>query len=140
MRAELNNLNDGGSIVCLSSNQGVVGWATSATYAATKHAVIGLVRSAAKEEGHRNIRINAVAPYVLLPHSSFDSATAHRQTLHSGATDTRMLNSRDRDNPDTPISRVGTTTEVARLIAFLLSDEVGFITGATYMIDGGKTC
>ncbi|KAF2095333.1 NAD(P)-binding protein [Rhizodiscina lignyota] len=119
MRAELNNMKDGGSIVCVSSVQGVVGWPTSSTYSMTKHGLIGMVRSAAKEEGHRNIRINAVAP---------------------GAIDTRMVNPRDKNNIDTPIHRIGSPREVANLIAFLLSDEVGFITGATYTIDGGKTC
>lgn len=62
LRAELRNIKDGGSIVCISSVQGRLGFPTSAAYSAAKHGVIGLVRSAAKENGFRNVRINAIAP------------------------------------------------------------------------------
>lgn len=62
LRSELNNIEDGGAIVCIASVQGLMGFATSAAYSATKHGVVGLVRSAAKENGERNVRVNAVAP------------------------------------------------------------------------------
>lgn len=62
LRSELNSIKDGGSIVCISSVQGLLGFPTSGAYSATKHGVIGLVRSAAKENGERNVRVNAVAP------------------------------------------------------------------------------
>lgn len=61
MREELKLLSEGGSIVNASSIAGVSGWA-SAAYAASKHGIIGLTRVAAKEEGKRGIRVNAVAP------------------------------------------------------------------------------
>jgi NAD(P)-dependent dehydrogenase (short-subunit alcohol dehydrogenase family) len=64
LRAELQNLQDSGSIVCIASIQGVMGFAKHAAYSASKHGVVGLVRSAAKEFGERNIRVNAVTPYV----------------------------------------------------------------------------
>ena len=64
LRAELQNLQDSGSIVCISSIQGTMGFAKHAAYSASKHGVIGLVRSAAKEFGERNIRVNAVTPCV----------------------------------------------------------------------------
>ncbi|KAK8181640.1 hypothetical protein HDK77DRAFT_414841 [Phyllosticta capitalensis] len=119
LRAELRNIKDGGSIVCISSVQGRLGFPTSAAYSAAKHGVIGLVRSAAKENGFRNVRINAIAP---------------------GAIDTRMVQEEHKNEINTPIKRIGTPQEVAHLIAFLLSNEAGFITGATYSIDGGWAC
>lgn len=62
LRAELQQVQDGGSIVCVSSIQGTMGFAKHAAYAASKHGVIGLVRSAAKEAGAKSTRVNAVAP------------------------------------------------------------------------------
>lgn len=64
MRAELSAMKGPGSVVCVSSVQGTLGFAKHAAYAASKHGILGLVRSAAKEEGERNIRVNAVTPYV----------------------------------------------------------------------------
>ena len=65
LRAELQKIEDFGSIVCIASIQGAMGFAKHSAYVATKHGVIGLVKSAAKEFGERNIRVNAVNPFVL---------------------------------------------------------------------------
>ena len=62
LRAELQTMKGPGSIVCVSSVQGTLGFAKHAAYSASKHGLIGLVRSAAKEVGERNVRVNAVAP------------------------------------------------------------------------------
>ena len=62
LRAELQAMKGPGSIVCVSSIQGTLGFAKHAAYAASKHGIIGLVRSAAKEVGDREIRVNAVTP------------------------------------------------------------------------------
>ncbi|KAF2088963.1 NAD(P)-binding protein [Saccharata proteae CBS 121410] len=118
LRAELNNIKDGGSIVCTTSVQGMMGSSMTAAYSTTKHGIVGLVKSAAKEMGERNIRVNAVAP---------------------GAIETRMVAEKDRQNIRTPIKRLGKPEECAHLIAFLLSDDAAFITGSTYPIDGGWT-
>lgn len=62
LRAELAAMKGPGSVVCVSSIQGTVGFAKHAAYAASKHGVLGLVRSAAQEVGERDIRVNAVSP------------------------------------------------------------------------------
>jgi NAD(P)-dependent dehydrogenase (short-subunit alcohol dehydrogenase family) len=62
MRAEIPNFNDGGSIVNAASILGLMGSKKSAAYVASKHAVVGLTRAAAKELGERNIRVNCFCP------------------------------------------------------------------------------
>jgi NAD(P)-dependent dehydrogenase (short-subunit alcohol dehydrogenase family) len=62
MRAEFTAMKGPGSVVCVSSVQGTIGFAKHAAYAASKHGILGLVRSAAKEVGEREIRVNAVNP------------------------------------------------------------------------------
>ncbi|EXJ76466.1 uncharacterized protein A1O5_00974 [Cladophialophora psammophila CBS 110553] len=123
-RAQLRNIEDGGSIVNAASVAGKIGIPNLLAYGASKHAVIGITRTAAMENGHRNVRVNAVAP---------------------GSIDTKMLgiardvNMPGSDKPLAPINRLGKPEEVAALIAFLLSDEATFTTGAVYTIDGGMT-
>lgn len=62
MRAQLQNMNQKGSVINAASICGVIGFPKNASYTATKHAVIGLSRSAAKEVGDREIRVNCIAP------------------------------------------------------------------------------
>jgi NAD(P)-dependent dehydrogenase (short-subunit alcohol dehydrogenase family) len=62
MRAQLKAIKGPGSVVCVSSVQGTIGFAKHAAYAASKHGILGLVKSAAKEVGEREIRVNAVNP------------------------------------------------------------------------------
>ncbi len=127
MRAELPHLVErgGGAIVNMASICGVVGQDGTAAYAASKHGVIGLTKSAALEYGAQNIRINAVAPtYVRTP-----------LTDSLGVTDDiwAMLDARH------ALGRCPTGEEVAALCAFLLSDEAAGITGSAHMIDAGFT-
>ncbi|OAP63903.1 hypothetical protein AYL99_03130 [Fonsecaea erecta] len=123
-RAQLRYIEDGGSIVNAASVSGKMGIPKAASYAASKHAVIGLTRVAAAENGHRNVRVNAIAP---------------------GAIDTKMLDLAKEAGGAvsgqgmSPIKRMGKPEEVAKLIAFLLSDDSSFTTGAVYTIDGGMT-
>jgi NAD(P)-dependent dehydrogenase (short-subunit alcohol dehydrogenase family) len=62
MRAEITNMNDNGSMVNASSLAGLQGFSHMSSYVASKHAVIGMAKSAAKEVGHRGIRVNVFCP------------------------------------------------------------------------------
>lgn len=125
LRAELKRIVDHGSIVNVSSIQGVMGFAGSAAYVASKHGVIGLTRSAAKEVGDRNIRVNAIAPGSILT-----PLLRKAQEVNPG----EGLN-----NP-TAIKRPGTAEEMAGIIAFLLGPESTYVTGSVYGGDGGWNC
>ncbi|OIW29699.1 3-oxoacyl-reductase [Coniochaeta ligniaria NRRL 30616] len=124
LRAELRRIVDGGSIVNISSIHGLKGFANHAAYDASKHGVIGLTRSAAQEMGHREVRVNAVAPgaiYTPLMQKNWD------------------LTGRPADAPfDDPSAfrRQGTAEETANVVAFLLGPESTFVSGSVYRVDG----
>lgn len=113
-----------GSIVNLASLAGRMGGhAGSLAYSAAKGAVLTWTRSLAKELGPRGIRVNAVAPGLILGtsfHNTHTTAEATAATI-SGI----------------PLGRAGTPADVARAVAFLASEGDGFITGATLDINGG---
>lgn len=119
----------GGSIIALSSIAGCIGFPAMSPYIASKHAVYGLVKTAALELGASNIRVNAVGP---------------------GPIDNRMIDSLQNqlapDNPaalragieaSIPMKRYGTSEEVAHMLAFLASDASSYCSGSIYMVDGG---
>lgn len=115
----------GGSIVVLSSISGLMGMPMMSAYAATKHAVMGLVRSAAREAAMSGVRVNAVCPG---PTSSalmrrVDDALGRQDAAHS-----------------IPMGRYAKTDEVAQMVAFLCSDESRYSTGASFTLDGGYSC
>ncbi|KAM0799275.1 oxidoreductase [Usnea florida] len=123
IRAQLQRMDKDASIVNASSIAGLHGYGGGAAYSTSKHAIIGLTRSAAYEVGARNIRVNCIAP------GAIDTPMMVEVRNQSGPTDS----TRQR------IQRMGTPDEVARLIAFLLSDESTYTTGACYTVDGGWT-
>jgi len=121
----------GGSIVNTASVAGLRGSGTLIAYVASKHAVVGMTRSAAQELGRRGVRVNAVCPSPI---------------------ETRMMRALERGlNPDAPelvkeqmaqrnpMGRYGEPEEVAALAAFLCSDDASFINGGIYPIVGGST-
>jgi len=115
-----------GSIVNVSSIDGIVGVAGMTTYAATKFAVTGMTRTAALELGRRGIRVNSVHPGVI---ETPLVQRAPREVLD------RLQQVLDRQ----AIPRMGTAKEVAHLVLFLASDESSYCTGGQFVVDGGHT-
>ena len=110
----------GGSIVNISSLAGMKGYPGHGSYGASKWAVRGLSKTAAREFGHDGIRVN---------------------TVHPGAIATDMLPEASRAEGTfaaLPVGRAGQADEVANLVLFLASDESSYITGTEHVIDGGS--
>lgn len=120
-----------GSIVALSSISGVVGSASLAAYTMSKHAIIGLVRAAALEAAPSGVRINAVCP------GPIESSMMRR--LDNALSDRYPSRPVAAPGAGLPLQRYVTADEVARMIAFLCSDDVASCTGGAYMVDGGFT-
>lgn len=121
----------GGAIVMTASTAGLRGNAGMGAYVPSKHAVLGLMKTAAIEGARQNIRVNAVCP---------------------GPVDTRMLSAielqsrpeapqslRDTIISGVPLSRAAAPAEIAAMIAFLASADASYCTGGAYVVDGGST-
>jgi NAD(P)-dependent dehydrogenase (short-subunit alcohol dehydrogenase family) len=111
----------GGAIVNTSSVYGSIGLRGQDAYTATKHGVVGLVRSAAQEYASRNLRINVVSPGVV-------------KTGLTGGVSPERLADFARNNC---LNRVADAEELANVICFALSDEASFVVGANIVVDGG---
>src|ERR1700687_2535853 len=114
-----------GSIVNVSSTFGHTGGAGASIYSASKHAVKGLTKSAALEAAASGVRGNMVAP------GPIETGMLNRFT----GTEERKAGLA----AAVPLKRVGRPEEIAQTIMFLASDKASFITGASYLVDGGKT-
>lgn len=122
-----------GSIVALSSISGVVGAASLGPYAISKHAVLGLVRTAALEAGRHGVRVNAVCP------GPIHSAMMQRLDAALSARDPGRAQGQPDGARSIPLQRYVTVEEVAQMTAFLCSDHAASCHGGAYMVDGGFT-
>ena len=113
-----------GSIVNLASIAGLNGIPWVSTYSATKHAVVGLTKSAALDYATRSIRINAVAPGAI-------KTDIIEEAISQGTYNEEMIVAME------PMGRMGKVQEIANGIAWLCSDEASFVTGEILSIDGG---
>lgn len=125
MRAQLQHLRPGSSVVGVSSGAGVHGVARSNVYGAAKAGVIGLIKSAAREYGQQGVRFNAVAPGLI---NTMAVKEAGGASVFQHMVDMKAL------------KRIGEPEEVATVIAFLLSEDSSFITGEVLNTDGGLRC
>ena len=112
----------GGAIVNMSSTAGLQGAPGMGPYAAAKHGVVALTKSAALDYGPRNIRVNAIAPGPIVNEQMSRLPEDRLQTI------ARFI----------PVGRLGRTEEVARAVVWLCSDDASFITGTVLSVDGGR--
>ncbi|MER7836292.1 SDR family oxidoreductase [Streptomyces sp. NPDC096040] len=132
MKTVAPELADGGTIVNTASYTALTGMAAVGTYAATKHAVLGLTRVAALELADRRIRVNAICP------GAIDTAMSNPARLDPTADPEEMSRALDElYRKLVPLGRIGRAEEVARLALFLTSDDSSYITGQPFVIDGG---
>lgn len=119
----------GGSIIITSSVAGVSGAPGISAYNASKHAVIGLMRAAAREGGGANIRVNTVNPAPVEGRMMASLETGlmadDRETVREG-----LL-------ANIPLARYAMPDDVANLMLYLASEEACYLTGGVYMVDGG---
>jgi NAD(P)-dependent dehydrogenase (short-subunit alcohol dehydrogenase family) len=112
----------GGSIVNVASAAGLRSTPNSVVYSGIKAGIMGITRAAAVDLGGRRIRVNAIAPSAVPTEGTMRNRDAER--------DARRI-------AQTPLGRLGTVDDMARTIAFLLSDDSAYITGQVLSVDGG---
>jgi NAD(P)-dependent dehydrogenase (short-subunit alcohol dehydrogenase family) len=120
-----------GSIINTASIAGLFGSPHIAVYSASKHAVIGLTKTAAWECTGTHVRVNCVCPGLI--DSRMLSAILDGRKDGNAPTPTEKIVER------IPARRLGQASEVASIVAFLASDEASYVNGSAYTVDGGRT-
>ena len=129
MKAEIQQMlqqERGGAIVNISSVAGLIGAHSMGAYAASKHAVIGLTKTAAVEYAKKKVRVNAVCPAVI-------RTPMYERAIEMSPQLEKLVVSVN------PSKRLGETEEVAQAVLWLISDASSFTTGAALTVDGGLT-
>src|SRR4029079_10072911 len=122
--AEAMDAEHGGAIVNLASVAGIVSARNSIVYSGIKAGVMGITRAAAAELGARRIRVNAVAPSAVPTEGTVRNRNVERDAQRVART---------------PLGRLGTVEDIARVVCFLAGDASGYLTGQTIAADGGYT-
>jgi NAD(P)-dependent dehydrogenase (short-subunit alcohol dehydrogenase family) len=120
-----------GSIINTASIAGLIGSPEIAVYSASKHAVIGLTKSAAQECAATGVRVNCVCPGLI--DSRMLSAIIEGRNSGNAPVPNEKIVER------IPARRLGQPSEVASIVAFLASDEASYVSGSAYTVDGGRT-
>ena len=120
-----------GSIINTASIAGLIGSHDIAAYSASKHAVIGLTKSAALECTATGVRVNCVCPGMI--DSRMLSAIFQGRFGGNAPPPTEKIVER------VPARRLGLASEIASIVAFLASDEASYVSGSAYTADGGAT-
>ena len=122
---------DRGSIINTASIAGLIGSPHIAVYSASKHAVIGLTKSAAWECTGTGVRVNCVCPG-LIDSRMLSAILQGRQGGNAPVASEKIVER-------IPARRLGLASEVASVVAFLASDEASYVSGSAYTVDGGRT-
>lgn len=117
----------GGAIVNIGSGWGLKGGDQAASYCASKGAVVNLTRAMAIDHGPQNIRVNCVCP------GDTDTGMLREEARQLGQAEQEFL----AGSADRPLARIGSPTDIAQAVLFLVSDASAWVTGTTLVVDGG---
>jgi 3alpha(or 20beta)-hydroxysteroid dehydrogenase len=118
-----------GSVINTSSVAGLMGFSGLSPYVASKHAVVGLTKTAALEAADKNVRVNSIHPAPI--------NTRMMRSVEAGMNSENPESVKEAFTSAIPLGRYGEPIDVANLVLFLASDESKFITGAQFRVDGG---